>query len=210
MTIEKTGKVVKGLGGLYEVKINGSGERISCRAKGILHKDEEKIFIGDNVKILIDENTPDGKVISEILPRKNSLIRPPLSNIDYLFIVFAPKKPSPVLETVDKLISIAEHNYIIPVVVITKSDLSSSMAEEYFRIYSNVGIDTFITSAEDSFGIEELKNYIKENVKEGKSAAFAGASGVGKSTLTPATGAGTARRGHRRRKIRRPPPGSRR
>ena len=88
-----------------------------------------------------------------------------------------------VLETVDKLISIAEHNSIEPVVVITKSDLSSSLAEEYFNIYSKVGIDTFITSAEDSLGIEELKEYIKANVKDGKCAAFAGASGVGKSTL---------------------------
>jgi ribosome biogenesis GTPase len=182
LTIEKTGKVVKGLGGLYEVKTDG-GERISCRAKGILHKDEEKLFIGDNVKISIDENTPDGKVISEILPRKNSLIRPPLSNLDYLFIVFAPKKPAPVLETIDKLISIAEHNSIVPVIVITKSDLSSSLAEEYLRIYSKVGIDSFITSAENSFGIDELKEYIKVNVTDGKCAAFAGASGVGKSTL---------------------------
>ena len=185
MTTEKKGKVVKGLGGLYEVRIAGNDgvERISCRAKGILHRDEEKLLIGDNVIVTIDEDTPDGKVISEILPRKNALIRPPLANLDYLFIVFAPKKPSPVIETVDKLIAIAEYNAITPVIVITKSDLSEELAKEYLGIYQRIGFDAFITSAEDGFGIDELKEYINSNVTCGKVAAFAGASGVGKSTL---------------------------
>ncbi len=185
MIKEKYGKVVKGLGGLYETRVEDGGEilRLACRAKGILKRDEEKVLIGDNVKITIDESTPDGIVISEIAERKNSLIRPPLANLDYLFIVFAAVKPSPVIETVDKLISIAEHNSIIPVVVITKSDLSSDASEEYAQIYRKVGLSTFVTSSEEGKGLSSLKEYIKANVKNGKCAAFAGASGVGKSTL---------------------------
>ena len=185
MTIEKKGKVVKGLGGLYEVRIDEGGEvsRLACRAKGSLHRDEEKVLIGDNVTVSIDESTPDGVVISRIFERKNSLIRPPVANIDYLFIVFAAKKPSPVIETVDKLISIAEHNNIRPVVVITKSDLDSDAASEYLEIYKLAGIDAFVTSSADGCGIDELKSYVRENLKGGKTAAFAGASGVGKSTL---------------------------
>lgn len=185
MITEKIGKVVKGLGGLYEVRVNApdSAERIACRAKGSLHRDEEKVLIGDNVKVSFDDATPDSVVISEILPRKNALIRPPLANLDYLFIVFAAKKPSPVIETVDKLISIAEHNRIIPVAVITKSDLFEDGALEYAKIYKKVGIDTFVTSSFSGNGVEELKKYIKANITNGKTAAFAGASGVGKSTL---------------------------
>ena len=185
MIKEKYGKVVKGLGGLYETRVEDGGEilRLACRAKGILKRDEEKVLIGDNVKITIDESTPDGIVISEIAERKNSLIRPPLANLDYLFIVFAAVKPSPVIETVDKLISIAEHNSIIPVVVITKSDLSGDASEEYAQIYRKVGLSTFVTSSEEGKGLSSLKEYIKANVKNGKCAAFAGASGVGKSTL---------------------------
>ncbi len=185
MITEKYGKVVKGLGGLYEVRIEGSGsvERLACRAKGVLRRDEEKVLIGDNVTVTIDDATPDGIVISAIHPRKNSLIRPPLANLDYLFIVFAAAKPSPVIETVDKLIAIAIHNSITPVVVITKSDLQFDAAEEYSSVYRLVGIPTFITSSEAGEGIEELATYIKENVTDGRTSAFAGASGVGKSTL---------------------------
>ena len=181
----KRGKVVKGLGGLYETRIFESGrvERLSCRAKGNLRRDEDKVYVGDNVKITVDDATLGGVVISEIEERKNSLIRPPLANLDYIFIVFAAAKPAPVIETVDKLISIAEHNSIIPVVVITKSDLSQGAAAELSAVYRAAGFDTFVTSSEGGEGISELSEYIKRNVRCGATAAFAGASGVGKSTL---------------------------
>ena len=185
MITEKRGKVVKGLGGLYEVRIDDGGEidRLACRAKGVLKRDEAKVLIGDNVTVTVDDSTPDGIVISHICDRKNSLIRPPLANLDYLFIVFAAAKPSPVIETVDKLIAIAVHNAITPVVVITKSDLQTEAAEEYAAIYRLVGVSTFVTSSEAGEGIAELSSFINKNVVFGKTAAFAGASGVGKSTL---------------------------
>ena len=141
------------------------------------------MLIGDNVTVTIDDSTPDGIVISHIADRKNSLIRPPLANLDYIFIVFAAAKPSPVIETVDKLIAIAVHNSITPVVVITKSDIQSDAAEEYAAIYRLAGITTFVTSSEAGEGIEPLSAYIREEITKGKTAAFAGASGVGKSTL---------------------------
>ncbi|MBQ7387124.1 MAG: ribosome small subunit-dependent GTPase A [Clostridia bacterium] len=185
MIFEKYGKVVKGLGGLYETRVSDADgvSRIVSRAKGNLKRDEERVLVGDNVKLVIDDSTPDGVVIAEVRERKNSLIRPPLANLDYLFIVFASAKPAPVIETVDKLIAIAEHNSIVPVVVITKSDISGEYANEYAEIYRLVGIDTFITSSEDRSGVAELSEYIRSNVRDGKTAAFAGASGVGKSTL---------------------------
>ena len=175
---------MKGLGGLFEVRISEDGQtaRLALRAKGILKRDEDKVLIGDNVRVTLDDSTPDGSVISEILERKNSLIRPPLANLDYIFIVFAAEKPSPVIETVDKLIAIAEHNGISPVIVISKADLSATAAE-YAEIYNTVGIPTFITSSEDGSGITALADYIRQTVRDGKTAAFAGASGVGKSTL---------------------------
>lgn len=181
---EKIGKAVKGLGGLYDIRItesDGSVTKLSCRAKGALKRDEDKVLIGDNVKVRIDDGTPDGVYITEILPRNNSLIRPPMANLDFLFIVFAAAKPTPVLETVDKLISIAEYNNISPVVIITKNDLAESM--ELYSVYSKAGIPTFVTSSVSGEGSEELKEFVHNNVKNGMTAAFAGASGVGKSTL---------------------------
>ena len=181
MITEKYGKVVKGLGGLFEVRIFDTGEVISCRAKGNLKRDEEKILIGDNARVVCDDSTPDGIVISSVGERKNALIRPPMANLDYLFIVFAAAKPQPVIETVDKLISIAEYNNIEPVVVITKSDLAAPL--DYEEIYRLAGIPVFVTSSETGDGTAALSAYISEKIKDGKTAAFAGASGVGKSTL---------------------------
>ncbi len=186
MISEKYGKVVKGLGGLYNVRVtenDGSISVYTSRAKGSLHKDEEKLLIGDNVYLCIDDETPDSIVISEIAERKNALIRPPMANLDILFIVFAAKKPTPVLEVVDKLIAISIHNGIVPVAVITKQDLSDGLATEYADIYRHAGIDTFITSSENGDGVEALGEYIRRKLSSGVTAAFAGASGVGKSTL---------------------------
>lgn len=186
MIFERKGRIVKGLGGLYEVRLSDSAdsvERVLCRAKGSLHRDDEKLMIGDSVTVTIDDSAPDSIVISEIEERKNSLIRPPVSNLDYLFIVFASKKPSPVIETVDKLISICEYNKIIPVIVITKSELSSRDADEYYEIYNKIGIDTFVTSAHTGEGVDVLREFVLTSLRGGKTAAFAGASGVGKSTL---------------------------
>lgn len=183
--VVKHGKIVKGLGGLYETRVvtEGAVERLTSRAKGILRRDEEKLLVGDNVTVSIDESIEGGIIISDVDERKNSLIRPPLANLDYLFIVFAARKPSPVIETVDKLISIAEHNGIIPVVVITKSDTDCDAAEEYAEIYRRISIPTFVTSSNSGAGVAELSDYIRSNVRDGKTSAFAGASGVGKSTL---------------------------
>ena len=185
MTVNKEGKVVKGLGGLFEVRIeekSGEVNRVACPAKGILKRDEEKVLIGDSVLVSFDSLNEGATVISQILPRKNALIRPPMANLDYIFIVLAAAKPTPVPETVDKLTAIAVHNGITPVIVVTKSDLDDTK-ENFAEIYRRSGFDTFVTSSETGEGVRELSLYISENVKDGKTAAFAGASGVGKSTL---------------------------
>lgn len=186
MIREVEGKVVKGLGGLFDTRtfdpVCGE-EHFLTRAKGNLRRDDARVLVGDNVRLRIDDATPDGIVISEILTRKNSLIRPPMANLDILFIVLAAKKPTPVTETLDKLIAIAEFNHIEPVIVITKSDLGDMEAEYYAQIYRTAKIPVFVTSSLQKEGISEVKSYIDSHVTDGVTAAFAGASGVGKSTL---------------------------
>lgn len=187
MMTEREGRVLKGLGGLYETlsfdAVKGEPVRYLSRAKGVLRRDDERVLIGDRVKLRIDDETPDGVVISEILERRNLLIRPPMANLDLLFIVLAAKKPTPVTETVDKLIAIAEHEKITPVIIVTKNDLAEGDAERYASLYRKVGFDVFVVSSLQNDGISELKCYIDERVRDGRTAAFAGASGVGKSTL---------------------------
>lgn len=175
----KKGKVVKGLGGLYEV-LTFDGERISCRAKGIFRHEDVKLLIGDNVEI--EQGEGEGNlVISKICERKNHLIRPPLANLDVLFIVVAVASPSPQLQTLDKLIAIAEHNSIEVVLVFNKTDLTKE--NSYEKAYKKIGYDVFSVSSVTGEGIAELSKYIKTKLTGGILAAFAGASGVGKSTL---------------------------
>jgi ribosome biogenesis GTPase len=123
----------------------------------------------------------DSYVISEQCERKNSLIRPPLANVDVIFTVVASAEPTPVLDTLDKLMVICEHNGIRVVPVFTKSDISSP--DEYAQIYKKAGYDVFCLSSVTGEGVECLREYIEKTVTDGLCAAFAGASGVGKSTL---------------------------
>lgn len=186
MIREVEGKVVKGLGGLFDTRTvspDGREEHFFTRAKGNLRRDDARVLVGDNVRLRIDDTTPDGIVISEVLKRQNALIRPPMANLDILFIVLAAEKPTPVLTTLDKLIAIAEYNSISPVVVVTKADLAEGDAERYAAIYRKAGFSVFVTSSLHNDGITALKSYIGDGVKDGVTAAFAGASGVGKSTL---------------------------
>ena len=176
----KKGKVVKGLGGLYEVLTEDRRERIVCRAKGVFRHADVKLLIGDNVEIEQGERN-EYSVISKILPRKNELIRPPLSNLDMLFVVIAAAHPTPALQTIDKLIAIAEFNQIEVIPVFTKKDLE--VTANYEQIYRKIGYDVFSVSSVTGEGIRELKEYIEKKLTNGKCAAFAGASGVGKSTL---------------------------
>ncbi|MDY3846611.1 MAG: ribosome small subunit-dependent GTPase A [Eubacteriales bacterium] len=175
------GKVIKGLGGLFEVRYHTEEgyKTTCCRARGNIKKNDSKVLVGDNVYI-----TEDGSntVIESIAKRKNALIRPPVANLDYMFITFAAAEPTPMLSTIDKMTAIAEYNKIKPIIIVTKSD-RSDLAVKYADIYRQAGFETFICSSIYDYGIEEIKKYVTDNLSEGKIGAFSGASGVGKSTL---------------------------
>ncbi len=190
-------------GGLYTVKLdsNGksplSGRTVSCSAKGAFRHKSEKLRVGDRVEISFTDHSfkvnEDGEVvisesfadisITALLDRKNSFIRPPISNLDYIFVVMSAKSPRTDPLVADKLISIAEFNRAEPVIVISKADLDRAAAEELFEIYVKAGFKTYLTSSLENNGVEELKKIIESLLEGGKIAAFAGASGVGKSTM---------------------------
>lgn len=184
-------RIIKGVGGLYTVvALSEDSELCSrtlrCRARGAFRHNHISPLPGDLVYILPDtqrQNADEiGYVIDEIEDRKNSLIRPPMANLDYLFVTMAAASPTPVLSTVDKLIYIAEHNKIEPVIVITKRELDEDYAEELYRVYSRAGFECFKLSAKENVGVEPIDEFIKQKLPR-KLAAFAGASGIGKSTL---------------------------
>lgn len=170
------GTIIKGLGGLYDVKTE-EGEIISCKAKGAFRHEKITPYAGDSVVL---KQADKGVVVEEIIDRKNYLIRPPVANLDILFTVIAAAKPSPMLPITDKLVSIAEFNKIEPVIIVSKSDLDENEAERIADIYRKSGFTVFVSSLDSNK--DELMNFVKQHAN-GKISAFAGASGVGKSTV---------------------------
>ena len=183
-------KILQGVGGLYTVRVTEPGSSLasttlSCRARGVFRHEKCTPLPGDTV-LLCPADEGEGKgpefVIEEITDRKNALIRPPLANLDYLFVTLAAASPTPILTTVDKLIAIAEFNRIEPVMVITKCELAPDYAAELTALYEKSGFSVFCLSACESIGIEPLAAFMEKALPQ-KIAAFAGASGIGKSTL---------------------------
>lgn len=164
------GIITKGIGGFYYVEV--ANAIYECKARGIFRKNKISPLVGDIVEISINENAEN--TIDTILERKNSLIRPPVSNIDNLLIVVSTTDPKPNFYVIDKLIAIAEHKNIEPYIIISKTDLSSYA--EIVNNYKDAGINLIVLDNEDSY------NKIKDIMKD-KISAFTGNSGVGKTTL---------------------------
>lgn len=173
-----TGRIISGVGGLYTVRL--PDKDVQCRARGSFRHSRITPLVGDFVRIGIDER--GDAVIDEICERKNSLIRPPLANIDYVFVTMASSSPKPMLDMTDKLCAILEHNYITPVIVVGKCELDPECAAEIKSVYERAGYDVFVLSCATGEGIDELAEFVGSKLS-GKLSAFAGASGVGKSTL---------------------------
>ncbi len=161
------GIIVKCLGGLYTVE---SPDGIyECKARGVFRNKGISPYVGDKVEF------SDG-VISEIIERRNCIIRPPLANLDQLIFIVSTCSPSPNYLLLDKFIAIAEFKGITPAVVITKTDLGSG--SEICGIYDKIGIDVLEVDYSDTDSIEQVRALLK-----GKISAFTGNSGAGKSTL---------------------------
>lgn len=139
------------------------------KARGIFRNRGISPYVGDMVEIR-------NGVISEILDRKNCIIRPPLANLDQLIFIVSTCSPSPNYLILDKFIAISEYKGITPVVVITKTDLGDS--SEIKSVYRNIGIDVFEVDYSNSETIEAVRVLLK-----GKTSALTGNSGAGKSTL---------------------------
>ena len=168
----KEGLVIKGIGGFYYVQC---GDVLhACRARGKFRKDKISPYAGDRVRIEVDAN--DEGYVQEILPRKNFLVRPPLANLDKLFVVSSVCDPQPSTLIIDKTIAAAELKGIEPVLVFTKTDLSDTT--ELKDIYGSIGIRCYFVSSADGVGVDDLRPELT-----GCISAFTGNSGVGKSTL---------------------------
>ncbi len=182
--MEEKGRIIGLSGGLYTVRCDT--QTLVCYAKGSFRRGEMSPMVGDVVTVSLDakldkkeERMGARGLITQILPRKNALIRPPLANLDTLFLVTAVKDPDPILLSLDKLCAIARHNGIEAIPVFTKKELDPEKADELVRIYCRAGFSAVAVTSLDK---EEAKELLYPKI-QGTLCAMAGASGVGKSTL---------------------------
>lgn len=169
---KEKGIIIKGIGGFYYVEV--SGEIFECKARGAFRNKGIKPLAGDRVLISINENAEN--TIDEIFERKSVLFRPPVANIDRLFVLSSTCEPSPVYLIIDKMTAYAENAGIEPVVIFTKADLQP--ADEYVDIYRKAGFISYAVSSVDGRGVEEVRKELNGHIS-----AFCGNSGVGKSSL---------------------------
>ncbi len=172
------GKIIKGIAGFYYVHVPNEGI-YECKAKGIFRKENRKPLVGDDVDMEVTHVKDAEGNITQILPRKNALIRPAVANIDQALLIFAMTKPEPNYNLLDRFLIMMRRQGLECILCFNKQDLSDAGQQECIqKIYKDSGCSILFVSAEKKEGIDELAA-----VLHGKTTAVAGPSGVGKSSL---------------------------
>ena len=166
------GVIIKALSGFYYV---AAGDQIvECKARGRFRYDGCSPLVGDRVEVSFDAH---GKGrIDTVLPRRNAFIRPAVANIDQLIMIAANVNPVTDPFLIDRVVAIAENADCEPVVCLNKCDLDP--ADHLYDIYRSIGFRVLRTSAATGLGVGELRDALR-----GKTSAFTGNSGVGKSSI---------------------------
>lgn len=164
------GKIVKNISNLYTVTSNS--KEYNCHPRGKFRDLKLTPLVGDIVTF--DEIN---NYILEILPRRNELSRPKISNVDIALIVTSLKTPDLSLNLLDKEISSIILSKIEPVICFTKIDLinqdEKKKLDELQKYYTKIGIKNFTSE-----NIPDLIQYLKD-----KYVVLTGQTGAGKSSL---------------------------
>lgn len=168
---EVQGRIIKALSGFYYVAAGDA--LLECRARGKFRKTGESPLVGDRVTVRLEQGRG---TVRTILPRRNRFLRPAVANVDALVILASRSIPVTEPFLIDRMTVIALRQGVEPVVCVNKTDLEdpAPLAE----LYRAAGFPVVCTSAETGEGIEELRRLIA-----GKTVAFTGNSGVGKSAI---------------------------
>lgn len=171
------GKVIKIFSDFYYVKVGQN--LIECKLREVLKKSGLQVLVGDDV-ILEDFNELSNQAaIAEIAPRKNSILRPSVANIDEIILVICLKHPQIATVSIDRYLAQAMYFGIDVVICVNKSDLTSiDERTQFAKLYETLGYKVVFTSALNSTGIDDLKKHLA-----GKTSLLCGPSGVGKTSL---------------------------
>ncbi len=170
--LRQNGMILKGIGGFYYVACGE--EVVECKASGRLRLGDALPLAGDAVEI--ERGAKGDGFIVAIHPRRNALIRPPVANVDQIFIVASEAPPVTDPYLIDKVTVIALQQGIRPVIVLNKSDLVCG--RPLAHAYEQAGFCVLRASALTGEGCDALAALMHDKVS-----CFTGNSGVGKSSL---------------------------
>ena len=168
----QSGRIVKALSGFYYVK-SADGAVTECRARGIFRKEHVTPLVGDIAEFSVERGRG---MLERIAPRRNSFVRPAVSNLDALVILASGANPVTDPFLIDRVAAIAGDRGVPVLLCVNKVDLNDG--ERLIGIYRRAGFSVYPTSAETGEGVEALREAVR-----GKTVAFTGNSGVGKSSL---------------------------
>ena len=171
---KQEGVILKGVGGLYYA-LTDAGDTHVLRAKGKFRRQHISPLVGDRVLLTPGEGDEHGWV-EEILPRSSVMVRPPVANVESMYLVLSPV-PEPDYLLLDMLLATAQRQQVPCVLVVNKCDLDAQMAERVRRMYRGTGAEVYAASAETGAGTAALTERMRRGL-----GCFAGQSGVGKST----------------------------
>lgn len=166
------GRIIKALSGFYYVQTDAG--LLECKARGKFRLDGTSPLVGDRVSCSTD-SAGKGR-IDRVMPRRNWFVRPAVANIDLLVFVASAVNPVTDPFLIDRVSVIAAESDCELMVCINKTDIHP--ADELYEICRKAGFPLVRTSAETGEGIGLLREMLS-----GKTSAFTGNSGVGKSSL---------------------------
>ena len=162
------GKIIKGIAGFYYVYAEETDTIYECKAKGIFRNRRVKPLVGDLVAIeVLDEEQAKGN-ITEILPRKNELIRPASANVDQAMVIFAAANPEPNFHLLDRFLVMMDYQNVPTVICFNKEDLIGADEKERLReIYAGADCQIVFTSTYEKTGIDKVCEILDARMETG-------------------------------------------
>lgn len=169
------GKIIKSQKELYFVK--NDDKTYLAKARGNFRVKGIKPLVGDEV--IFEMQNEENAYITEILPRKNEIKRPNISNIDQILLFVTINNPPLNLFNLDKYLAMCEYKNIEVVIIISKIDLDKeNKAQNLAKTYENIGYKVLAIDNYNDLPKEKINTILKN-----KTSAVTGSSGVGKSTF---------------------------
>ena len=187
--------MIRVTGSWHDVRLE-DGTVMAARIVGKLRMEDIKttnpVGVGDYVEVQFETGNKTDGIISEVLPRRNYIVRQSprrkhdlhllAANVDQAVLVTTIVQPMLKMGFIDRFLLMTEPHNIPVTIILNKSDLFQKEEWELFGglkiMYEEIGYHVMSCSSTSGDGVDALRDLLKD-----QTSLVAGQSGVGKSTL---------------------------